>query len=86
MDSWIGKTKQNLIMSWGPPERTESDGGTGEVLVYSSKYYNSYYRTTTYRYTMFFVYSRRSGGTVYHWLINQGTVPPEQLNIDMYLH
>lgn len=36
MNSWLGSTKQNLIMSWGPPDRIASDGGTGEILVYAT--------------------------------------------------
>jgi hypothetical protein len=34
MDSWIGKSKHDLIMSWGPPGRVDSDGAGGEVLTY----------------------------------------------------
>ena len=34
MDSWMGSQKSALILSWGPPTRTESDGNGGEILVY----------------------------------------------------
>jgi hypothetical protein len=45
MDSWIGSSKQDVIMKFGPPERSASDGGSGEVLVYSNQFYNSYLHT-----------------------------------------
>ena len=51
MNSWIGETKQSLIMNWGPPEKTATDGGNGEILVYSSKVYipgNQYAASQTY--------------------------------------
>lgn len=35
MDSWMGATEQQLISVWGPPTRTDSDGGSGKVLTYT---------------------------------------------------
>jgi hypothetical protein len=34
MDSWLGLTKQELIMAWGPPSKTASDAQGGEILIY----------------------------------------------------
>lgn len=34
MQSWNGHTSQDLILQWGPPSRTTTDGAGGEVLVY----------------------------------------------------
>lgn len=83
MDSWLGAPKKSLIMQLGPPDRVASDGSNGEILIYGAQYYNAYYRITTYRYTMYFVYP---GGTIYHWLIKEGRVPPQQMDVDMYIH
>ncbi|VAX36096.1 hypothetical protein MNBD_UNCLBAC01-990 [hydrothermal vent metagenome] len=37
MDAWKGATKQEVIMSWGPPKKEQSDGGTGKILIYTDK-------------------------------------------------
>jgi len=34
MNSWLGHSKQELILSWGPPTRVTSDYQDGEVLIY----------------------------------------------------
>ena len=34
MQSWQGKPAHNLIMKWGPPTRTITDGAGGQVLTY----------------------------------------------------
>lgn len=39
MDSWLGKTKRDLIMQFGPPSRNAEDGANGEILVYSKQVY-----------------------------------------------
>ena len=36
MGSWQGRHQSELIMSWGPPMRTASDGNGGTVLIYES--------------------------------------------------
>ncbi|MEJ0106803.1 MAG: hypothetical protein WDO19_31525 [Bacteroidota bacterium] len=36
MSSWVGKTKAELLRSWGPPLSVSGDGQGGEILVYSS--------------------------------------------------
>jgi hypothetical protein len=83
MDSWIGSTKQDLILKWGPPERTASDGGTGEILVYSSRFYNATLNMTTYQYRLMYA---DNDGKIYHWLLQSGTVPPQQMNMNVYFH
>ena len=35
MDSWLGKTEHELIQSWGPPSKRDSDGAGGQVLTYA---------------------------------------------------
>jgi hypothetical protein len=83
MDSWLGDTKQDLILKWGPPERTASDGGGGEVLVYSNQVYNPYTRNTIYQCRMFYV---DSDGKIYHWLKQGSLVPPQEMNVNLYVH
>jgi len=34
MESWIGAHQQELILQWGPPTRTASDGADGWILIY----------------------------------------------------
>lgn len=34
MDSWMGSKAQELILSWGPPTRSTSDGADGTILIY----------------------------------------------------
>lgn len=94
MDSWVGSTKQNLIMSWGPPARTASDGANGEILVYAKQiyipsmtFYNGYGGSTTspsqtyWDYKMFWV---NSDGKIYHWMIQRQQIPPMQIDLNIY--
>jgi len=85
MNSWIGSTKQQLIMVWGPPVKTASDGAAGEILVYSKKIYISgskYMEAQTYWDNRYFYLN--SSGKVYHWSIKQEQVPPQQINLNVY--
>jgi hypothetical protein len=34
MQSWVGQPQSALILAWGPPERTTSDGNGGSILIY----------------------------------------------------
>ena len=34
LNSWLGKTEHELLLSWGPPSRTDSDGAGGRILSY----------------------------------------------------
>ena len=34
MQSWVGSTQHDLILKWGPPTRTASDGADGMILIY----------------------------------------------------
>jgi hypothetical protein len=89
LNSWIGSTKQNLIMSWGPPAKTASDGGTGEILIYAKQVYIApiYYSGGStqaqiyWDYKMFYV---NSDGKVYHWITQRQSVPPTQIDLNVY--
>jgi hypothetical protein len=69
MDSWLGSTKQSLILEWGAPNRVTSDGDGGEVLVYERQTYNGYYHITIYAIRMFYVHA---DGIIYHWKSESG--------------
>lgn len=94
MNSWLGSTKQQLIMSWGPPARTASDGGTGEILVYARQVYipprtiydgyggSSTTQAQTYwRYKYMYV---DSNGKIYYWMTQRQQVPPTQIDLNIY--
>jgi hypothetical protein len=34
MQSWVGSHQSQLILSWGPPTRSTSDGAGGTILIY----------------------------------------------------
>lgn len=78
LDSWLNHQKHELIMKWGPAQRTADDGDNGEVLIY---YTTSYYDGTTYyHYTMFYA---NSDGNIYSWRTRNETVPPQQINVHL---
>ena len=94
MDSWLGSTKKDLIMSWGPPTRTADDGDSGEVLVYakqiyiapSTLYLSNGTSTTTqakefWDYKMFWI---NPDGKIYHWLSQRQQIPPSQIDLNIY--
>lgn len=94
MDSWLGSSKQNLIMSWGPPDRTASDGGTGEILVYakriyipSSTFYDSYGGSSTTPARTYWDYKYiyvNNEGKIYYWMIRREEIPPTQIDLNIY--
>ena len=81
MNSWLGHTKQELIMSWGPPARTASDGGTGEILIYAKQVYIPQWNMNYYEYKMMYI---NSDGKIYHWLTQTQQVPPAQIDLNIY--
>ena len=81
MDSWLGHTKKELIIKWGPPARVASDGGDGEILIYSKQVYIPQYNLKYYDYKMFYV---NSEGRIYRWLIKRERIPPTQIDLNIY--
>ena len=85
MDSWLGKSKPQLIRSWGTPDIIISDGGDGEVLIYPSHIYMPLYypggKFNYYDYKMFYV---RPDGTLYHWTTKTENIPPHQIEFHAY--
>ena len=80
MDTWIGSNKQRLILKWGPPNRTASDGADGEVLIYVDSRYNPYNRYIIYDYRMMYAHA---DGEIYYWKTRSSATPPQQ--IDVYI-
>lgn len=70
MDSWVGHHKSELIQSWGPATRYESDGKGGEILIYERSVTtgrfigNNYVQNTRNPYKMFYA---DSNGKIYYW-------------------
>lgn len=70
MDSWLGKTKADLITAWGNPIRVEDYGNQGEILVYEFEdnatmdRYRVQYNQRSYRVRMFYV---NPSGIIYEW-------------------
>ena len=80
MNSWMGNSKGNLIMSWGPPTQTTSDGKDGEILVYAKRvYYQLSGNPVDYwEYRMMYA---NGLGTLYHWIYRRNPNPPERVDI-----
>jgi len=85
MNSWLGASKQQLLMSWGPSDRTTSDGNGGEILVYAKAVYlmaTSYSPSMTYwDYKMMYV---NSNDKIYYWMTRRERVPPQEINLNVY--
>lgn len=73
MDSWIGSHKSELIKEFGPPNKYESDGLGGEILIYEKSATrgrivgNNYYEKTITNSAMYYADEK---GILYHWRIN----------------
>jgi len=67
MNSWMGSTKHELLLQWGVPYRTSTDGNRGEILTFATQkgaYHPNFgYTTVTHNY-LFYVDSK---GIIYHW-------------------
>lgn len=95
MDSYLGRTKSNLILNWGPPTNVANDGQGGEIYIYARKIHyqgSSGITTPTYgggTYTSsptpgntFWNYKMfyvNSNGIIYHWKVNSYQIPPNEI-------
>lgn len=57
MESWVGKPKSDLYLSWGPPNNVTDDGNGGQILIYG--------RTVTMGQVPGQVYGNYNGGLSY---------------------
>jgi len=80
MNSWMGSTKQNLYMSWGPPSAIASDGKSGEIHTWSVQgvYQMSYGPVNYWEHRRFWI---NSDDKVYHWQVQRSQIPPTQLDV-----
>lgn len=83
LDSYLEHNIREVIMKLGPPAQVTSDGSNGKIYVFSESGSNPYNGYTTYHYIFFYAYT---DGTIYHWLAKKGSVPPERVNVDLYVH
>jgi len=78
LDSWLGSTKYNLILSWGPPARTAEDGNGGEVLIYARHIYSQQMGWNLWEYKMMYT---NADGKIYHWRLTREPVPPTEVTV-----
>lgn len=83
LDSWLEHNIHEAIMVYGPAAQVTSDGSNGKVYVFSQTADNPYNGLTYYHYIFFYAYT---DGTIYHWMSRRGTIPPQRINVDMYIH
>ncbi len=84
MNAWVGLTKQQLILSWGPPSRIASDGGNGEILVYANQLYSPGVNGTgAFSYLNYKYMYVDSSSKIYHWLVKIEQIPPTQVDINV---
>ncbi len=94
MNSWVGSTKHQLIMSWGPPAKVSDDGGGGEIMVCAKQIYlpgSTYYdgvggsstsqSLNMWSYSMFYVDSNQK---IYFWRTQNERIPPTEINLNIY--
>jgi len=82
LNTWLNSDKTELIKSWGPPSRVESDMNGGQIYIYEKSvdeqtsgyiYTNPKYGLTTYKtpqdysYYMIKMMYINSSGKIYHW-------------------
>jgi len=80
MSTWMGASKQKVMLSYGPPTRTSPDGAKGEIYTYENSrtitmLYPSYNRylpglATSDNITYYINFYFNSEGNVYYWRTN----------------
>ena len=78
MNACVGLTKNQLTMRWGVPDKVAPDGGSGEILIYASNTFGY-----TWKYRLFYLDEQ---GKVYHWLTQTQSIPPQQFDVNVYVH
>jgi hypothetical protein len=81
MTSYMGASKQTIVMNFGPPARIASDANNGEIYIYERAY--MMYNVVRYEHKMIYI---NSDNKAYYWRIESGPVPAQQMNVNMYLH
>jgi len=81
MDSWMNHTEHEIIMSWGPPSTTNSDGNGGKVLTWSNPLYLTLPNgqpLSMYQYKDMYI---NSSGRIYSWRTHNERIPPVQVDV-----
>lgn len=84
-DKWVGKTKQNLLKSWGMPIRTFDNATDGEILVYADQVYNGSEKNNDSRiagsnyWTYTYIYVDKNG-TVSSYRNEKQNYPPQAID------
>lgn len=85
MDTWVGKTEQSFIKSWGLPIRILNNDKKGEILIYADQVYansNNQHSSTiagSNYWNYMFVYINTEG-RVASWRKEKQVFPPQQIN------
>lgn len=77
LDSWIGRYDYELLESWGPANRSTSNGNGGQILVFTHAYY---YRGDTYEKQRFMYVD--SLGRIYMWKARTVKQVPMQMKLN----
>ena len=80
MNLWIGHSKQEVVLKWGPPNSVASDGNKGEVYIYSTQC--SRLNGQVYWYNRMLYLNENE--KVYYWMVKEENVPPTQIDIRSY--
>jgi len=80
MNSWLGQSKQEVVLKWGPPNSTTSDGNKGEIYVYATQCSRLNGQVYWY-YRMLYLNEKEK---VYYWMVKEENVPPTQIDIRSY--
>lgn len=81
LQTWIGNSKQNLIMQWGPPTSTSSDGAGGDVLMYATRVYRQLPNGSTLDSWHYRIMYANADGRLYHWIYRSSPNPPERVDV-----
>ncbi|MEZ0130374.1 hypothetical protein AB9T88_11685 [Flavobacterium sp. LBUM151] len=85
-DNWIGKSKNSLIKSWGPPVRVIQDTENGnQILIYGDQIYtdqnssnSSLAGPATWNYV--YVYANKEG-KIYSWKTEKLQLRPQEIAV-----
>lgn len=90
MNSWLGHTKQELLLSWGMPARETEDGNGGQIVAFTHGgstdginlgYGNRIPPDAWYDYRIFYI---NAEGRIYSWRTKREHIPPQQIDLRVY--
>jgi len=78
LNTWLGSSKHDLIMSWGPPDRTADDGDGGQILIYGHHVYAPNLNLNYWDYKMMYA---DKDGKIYNWRTTRQPVAPTEIDV-----